>query len=76
MYIFNLTVNPELQSLQIEDEDIKLKVKNHLTKIVLQLAYDEYFDSISILSVDGKLVVPATTSNLILDLPSYTITEL
>lgn len=76
MYIFDLTVNPELQSLQIEDEDIKLKVKNHLTKIVLQLAYDEYFDSISILAVDGKLVVPATTSNLILDLPSYTITEL
>lgn len=76
MYIFNLTVTPVLESLALEDEDVKLKIKNSLHDITIQMAYDEYSDTLSLLSVEDGLIIPRGTSNILLEYPENIITEL
>lgn len=76
MHIFNLTMTPVLESLELEDEDVRLKVKNSLYDITIQMAYDEYSDTLSLLSVDNRLFIPSNTSNILLKYPENIITEL
>ena len=76
MHIFNLTMTPVLESLELEDEGVQLKVKNSLHDITIQMAYDEYSDTLSLLSVDNRLFIPNNTSNILIKYPENIITEL
>ncbi len=76
MYIFNLTMTPVLESLELEDEGVQLKVKNSLHDITIQMAYDEYSDTLSLLSVDNRLFIPNNTSNILIKYPENIVTEL